>query len=219
MTTPSAREQSRLLNIGDGLTMPLEAVTQTFAIVGKRGRGKTATAKVLAEEMIGAGQQVVVMDTVGAWWGLHSSLDGNAPGLPVVVFGGIHGDVPLEETAGAVIARALMSHRVPAVIDLSGFRKAAQRRFATAFIEELYHSNREPMHVIFDEADEFAPQSPMQEGRHLLGAMEDFARRGRLRGLTCTLVSQRPAVIHKDVLTQGMRGSCARPSPPRRSCR
>lgn len=197
-----ARRSGNDLNIGDGFTMPVDLVTQTVAIVGKRGRGKSSTAKVLVEEMVRAGQQVIVMDTVGAWWGLRSSLDGNKPGLPVVVFGGSHGDVPLEDTAGALIAQVLMKHRIPAVVDLSGFRKAGQRRFATAFIEELYHSNREPLHVVFDEADEFSPQTPFPESRALLGAMEDFVRRGRLRGLGCTLVSQRPAVIHKDVLTQ-----------------
>lgn len=190
------------ISLGDGLTLPIDVVTQTLAIVGKRGRGKTSTAKVLVEEIVRAHQQVIVMDTVGAWWGLRTSLDGKKPGLPIVVFGGQHGDVPLEEGAGAIIARVLMDTKVPAVIDLSGFRKAAQRRFATAFIEELYHSNRDPLHVVFDEADEFAPQQPFPEGRALLGAMEDFVRRGRLRGLGCTLVSQRPAVIHKDVLTQ-----------------
>jgi len=190
------------LRLGAEFTIPIDAVTQTFAIVGKRGRGKTSTAKVLVEEMVTAGQQVIVMDTVGAWWGIRSSLDGKKAGLPVVVFGGMHGDVDIEDTAGELIARTLMQHRVPAVIDLSGFRKAGQRRFATAFIEELYHSNREPLHVVFDEADEFAPQTPFPEARALLGAMEDFVRRGRLRGLGATLVSQRPAVIHKDVLTQ-----------------
>lgn len=193
---------ARTIALNDTFTMPIDAVTQTFAIVGKRGRGKSSTAKVLVEEMVGAGQQVIVLDTVGAWWGLRSSLDGGSPGLPVVVFGGRHGDVPLEDTAGAVIARTLMKHRVPAVIDLSEFRKAGQRRFATAFIEELYHSNRDPLHVVFDEADEFAPQTPLPDSRALLGAMEDFVRRGRLRGLGATLVSQRPAVIHKDVLSQ-----------------
>lgn len=198
----AAMPDRQTITIGDGMDLPIDVVTQAIAVVGKRGRGKTSTAKVLVEEMVRAGQQVIVLDTVGAWWGLRSSFDGKSEGLPVVVFGGHHADVPIEDTAGAVIATTLMRHRVPAVIDLSGFRKAGQRRFATAFIEELYHSNREPLHVVFDEADEFAPQTPFPESRALLGAMEDFVRRGRLRGLGCTLVTQRPAVIHKDVLTQ-----------------
>jgi hypothetical protein len=36
----------------------------------------------------------------------------------------------------------------------------------------------------------------------LLGAAEDLVRRGRIRGLGVTLISQRPAVVNKDVLTQ-----------------
>ncbi len=36
----------------------------------------------------------------------------------------------------------------------------------------------------------------------MLGAVEDLVRRGRARGLGVTLITQRPAVLHKDVLTQ-----------------
>lgn len=70
------------LHIGQDFDLPLEAVTQTFAILAKRGVGKTYTAKVLTEEMLKAGQQVVVIDPIGVWWGLRSSADGIAPGLP-----------------------------------------------------------------------------------------------------------------------------------------
>lgn len=43
------------LRLADGFELPLEAVTVTFAILAKRGSGKTSTAVVLAEEMISAG--------------------------------------------------------------------------------------------------------------------------------------------------------------------
>lgn len=190
------------VHISPQLSLPIEAVTQTFAILGKRGRGKTNTAVVLTEELVGSGLPVVVVDTVGAWWGLRSSADGTKPGLPVVVFGGDHGDVPLDEAAGKLIADVILEHRISAVVDTSILSKAGARRFLTAFVTEIYHRNREPLHVVFDEADELAPQRPGAEGIKLLGAMEDFVRRGRLRGLGCTLVTQRPAVLHKDVLTQ-----------------
>jgi DNA helicase HerA-like ATPase len=36
----------------------------------------------------------------------------------------------------------------------------------------------------------------------MLGAIEDLVRRGRARGLGITLISQRSAVLNKDVLTQ-----------------
>jgi hypothetical protein len=47
----------RRLNLAEGLSLPLDAVTETFAILAKRGVGKTYTGAVLAEEMVGAGAQ------------------------------------------------------------------------------------------------------------------------------------------------------------------
>ena len=88
------------LMLAENLTLPIEAVTETFAILGKRGKGKTNTAVVLVEELIGAGLPTVVIDPTGVWWGLRSSADGKRAGLPVVIFGGEHGDLPLEVTAG-----------------------------------------------------------------------------------------------------------------------
>lgn len=80
------------LRISDALSLPIEAVTQTFAILAKRGVGKTYTGAVMVEEMLAAEQQVVVCDPIGVWWGLRSSADGRSPGFPIVVFGGEHAD-------------------------------------------------------------------------------------------------------------------------------
>jgi hypothetical protein len=76
------------------------------------------------------------------------------------------------------------------------------RRFATGLLGRLYHRNRHPLHLMIDEADLFAPQRPGKDETTLLGAMEDLVRRGRAKGLGVTLITQRPAVLHKDVLTQ-----------------
>ena len=185
------------LHISADLSLPLEAVTQTFAILAKRGAGKSYTASVMAEEMLKAGQQIVAIDPTGSWWGLRSL-------YPIVVLGGEHGDVPLEESAGEVIARAIVEHRFPAVVDLSLFRKGQLIRFMLTFAETLYRLNREPVHLFFDEADAVAPQERRQGGdeNRMLGAMEDIVRRGRKRGIGCTLITQRPAVLNKNVLTQ-----------------
>jgi hypothetical protein len=42
---------------------------QTFAVLAKRGAGKTYTTLVLVEEMLKAQLQVVVADPVGVTWG------------------------------------------------------------------------------------------------------------------------------------------------------
>ena len=190
------------LHIAEDLDLPIEAVTETFAILAKRGKGKTNTAVVMTEEIIDAGHPVVVLDPVGVWWGLRSAADGRGDGLPVVILGGDHGDLPLKPEAGALIAETVVASRASFVIDLSSLSKTQARRFATDFVETLYHRNREPLHVIVDEADAFAPQRAHADGARLLGAMEDLVRRGRARGLGVTLITQRPAVLNKDVLTQ-----------------
>lgn len=190
------------LRISGDFYLPYEFITQTLAILAKRGVGKTYTAAVIVEEIIKAALRAVVVDPLGVWWGLRASADGKHEGLPIVVIGGEHGDLPLTEDMGAVLAEFVVSSNTSFVLDLSLLRKAAQVRFMTAFCEALYHQNRNPLHLVFDEADLFAPQKPFKGQERMLGAMEDIVRRGRARGLGITLITQRAAVLNKDVLTQ-----------------
>ncbi len=190
------------LKIAKDLALPVSAVTETFGIIGIRGSGKTTTSRVVTEEMTEANQPVVVVDPLGVWYGLRSNSDGQSSGLPFVILGGEHGDLPLAETAGTRLAQVVSSSPASLVLDLSLMRKGAQRRFMTDFIEGLYHANRQPLHVVVDECDLFIPQRPVKGAERLVGAMEDLVRRGRARGLGVTLISQRPASIHKDVLSQ-----------------
>ncbi|TAM90615.1 DUF853 family protein [bacterium] len=190
------------LKIAEGFALPQEVVTETIGVLARKGSGKTYFVSVLAEEMIKAGLPVVLVDPVGVMWGLRSSADGKGPGLSIVIMGGDHGDVPLEPTAGAVIADVIVDDRISAVLDLSGMRKGEQVRFMTDLAERLYHRNRAPLHLVLDEADLWAPQRPMPDHARLLGAIEDIVRRGRARGLGVSLITQRPGVINKNVLTQ-----------------
>lgn len=176
-------------------------VTGTQAILAQKGKGKSHLAQVQAEELLAADQQIVAVDPTGAWWGLRSSKNGKKAGYPVVVFGGEHADVELEATAGEVIAEAIATEHFSAVIDLTLFRKMEALRFMAAFLETLYRKNREALHLFIDEADVIAPQKTFSpEQARCLGAAEDIVRRGRIRGIGCTLISQRAQVINKDVL-------------------
>jgi hypothetical protein len=190
------------LKISTDLSLPSEAVTQTFAILAKRGMGKTYTASVMVEEMLKQNLPVVVADPVGVWWGLRASASGKGPGYPIVVFGGEHADIPLDKESGEAIADVLIEQRFPAILDLSGLRKGEQTRFMETFCERLYFKNRNALHLVLDEADAFAPQKPLPGQQRMLGAVDDLVRRGRARGLGITLVTQRAAVLNKDVLTQ-----------------
>jgi hypothetical protein len=72
----------------------------------------------------------------------------------------------------------------------------------TAFLEAIYVENRSPLTLVVDEADMFAPQRPGKEQLTMLGRMEQICRRGRVRGFRPWLITQRPASLHKSVLSQ-----------------
>ncbi len=201
---------ARRLHIAQDLSLPLDFATKTAAILAQRRKGKTYTASVIAEEMVASKQPFVALDPTGAWWGLRAGADGMSEGLPVVVLGGSHGDVPLERTGGSLIADLVVEEPGYYVIDFSLFESGeAERQFAVDFAERLYRAKGQagrdfPLHLFVDEADRFIPQQ-MRKGSNdtsprLLGAFEAIVRRGGLRGLGTTLISQRAAVVNKNVL-------------------
>ena len=193
------------LRIARSLAFPEEAVTQTFGILAVRGAGKTNTAAVLAEEMHRVHLPFVVVDPVGSWWGLRSSFDGKGPGLQVPIFGGLHGDVPLERTAGELLADLVVEDRLSCVLDVSEFSEGDKVRFLIDFAERLYRRSGQepsPLHLFLEEADDYAPQRPQRDQARLLGAWQRVVRRGRARGLGITMITQRSAALNKDVLTQ-----------------
>ena len=102
------------IRFADGLELPAEAVTETFAFVARRGAGKTYAAGVLVEGLLDVGAPVAVIDPVGVWWGLRLSADGRVPAYPILVLGGRRGDLPLAPTAGAAVARVLCERQIPA---------------------------------------------------------------------------------------------------------
>src|ERR1700722_15616916 len=155
--------------IGEELYFPPDIITETLLIIAKRGSGKTHCASVLVEEMVAARLPVAVIDPIGVGWGLGSSADGHGPGLPVTILGGEHADLPLPHESGTLVADLIIDERLPVVLDLSHLSKTQQRRFVTDFLERLYHRNRDPLHLVVDEADLFAPLRGGKDTARLLG--------------------------------------------------
>lgn len=193
------------LRISPTLGLPLDAVTESMAIVATRGAGKTETATVIAEEVIKHGLQVCIMDVVGVWWGLRSSKDGKGPGLDILILGGEHGDLPLAVSDAGTVAQFVVEGRASVVLDLSSFTKGEQTRFAEVFFDRLWHLKakdefRTPVLLILEEAQELAPQKPGPGEAVMLGRVERLAKLGRNRGIGMLLITQRPASLNKDVL-------------------
>lgn len=200
------------LKIADNFSLPLDFVTGTEAILGRKGSGKSHTASVMAEELLEAGQQVIVIDPTDSWWGLRAARDEamekghNFHGYPVAVLGGEHADVPLEATQGKEVAHALASSRASAILSVGEFdSNAAACRFVADFLNELFRlkgKDGRPLKLIIDEADAFAPQRPQGEEMKALGAMQKIIRRGRSRGIGCLMITQRPQEMSKGCLSQ-----------------
>ena len=61
---------SKTIKIAESLSLPLDAITNTFAVFGIRGAGKSNIGAVMAEGIIKAGQPVCIIDPTGSWYGL-----------------------------------------------------------------------------------------------------------------------------------------------------
>lgn len=191
------------IHFAEGLSLPDDAATQVFAFMGRRGSGKTYGAGRLVEQLHAHRDQVVILDPVGTWWGLRLAADGKGPGLEVPVFGGWHGDIPLQATAGKVVAELVAERGTSLVLDVSEFTLSDQRRFVADFATELFHAkkrNRSALMVVFEEAQEFAPQHVRNDMTRMVGAVERLVKLGRNFGVGAALLSQRPQAVNKDVL-------------------
>lgn len=119
------------------------------------------------------------------------------------MFGGLHGDLPLEPDSGEYLADLLRGKNLSAVLDVSEFSTAERRKFLTAFVGRLYRRpEREPMHLLIEEAHEVIPQRVDAGDAPMVGAFERLVKLGRFKGIGVTMLSQRSASLNKNVLTQ-----------------
>lgn len=176
------------------MTLPLQAAASRFVLLGKSGAGKTNGDTVFAEEFIRAGIPTFILDPLGNMWGLRSSPDGTQAGLPVVILGGQHADVPIGPADGRVVAEILAERGSAAVIDVSEFSIAEQRGFAEAFCGRLLQVIKRVVHVVLEEADRFAPNTI---GRN---DVKTFARTARNFSIGWTFSSQRPQILSPEVI-------------------
>ena len=194
-----------MFKLARGIELPSTAVTQTFGFLGRRGSGKTYAAGVFAEELLEQGVQTVIFDPLGNWHGLRATASGKGTGYPVPIFGGEHGDLPLNEHSGKLVADLIVDERVSAILDVSPFSKRKRQQFVAEFAEQLFQRKktaRSPIHLIIEEAHLFAPQRTTDINMRMLGAIEDIVRLGRNFGIGASLIDQRPQSVNKEVLNQ-----------------
>ena len=163
------------------------------AILATRGAGKSWLAAVQAEQLIEAGYPVLILDVVGEYWSLKAK-------YPVIVFGGNHGDVPLDPHIGAEIARIVLDRKLQVVVDLTSMRRADQPFFVADLANELYEYGlkvKTPCWLLIEEAQNFVPQIGNPPCKR---PILDITEMGRHAGLGICLVSHRSATIDKTAL-------------------
>lgn len=200
---------SKPIHISDDLHLPMTAATQTFAFIARKGAGKTYAAGKLAEQLLDQQVQVIIMDTVGNWYGLRIAANGKDKGYDIPVFGGLRGDLPLQAQAGDIIADVAVETGRSMILDMSQFSLADRKRFAVTFGERLWKNKKgeqhpSPVTLFIEESQLIVPQQVTGGGdtARMVGIYEEIIRLGRNYGIGAVMISQRPQSVNKEVLNQ-----------------
>lgn len=176
-----------------------------IGIVGIKGGGKTHAAKTLIERAVRAGRRSIVLDPTSAWRGMQTASNGVEAGLPMLIFGGTNANIPITFQMGEAVADFLHETRISAVIDLRHLIGVRFEFFAYEFLMRLYELQLEscdPLWLVIDEADRFAPQTPRTtEQKLLLGITDDIASRSRISGIRLITCVTRLAKINKNIIS------------------
>ena len=185
----------------EGATVALpviEVLTGRGFVTGKSGSGKSNTASVVAEELLEAGFPLLVVDTDGEYYGLKEEYE-------LLHAGADEGcDIQVGPEHAEKIATLALEENVPVILDVSGYldeetadellRETARHLFAKE--KKL----KKPFLLVVEEVHEYIPEGGGldETGRMLI----KIGKRGRKHGLGIVGISQRPADVKKDFITQ-----------------
>jgi hypothetical protein len=198
-TTDSTDSETIPLNAAGDVRLPIvDLLTGRGFITGKSGSGKSNTASVVAEELLDDGHPMLLVDTDGEYYGLKEAYELLHAGADESC------DIQVGSEHAAKLAELALEQSVPIILDVSGYldsdeadalvRETARHLFVKA--KEL----KRPFPLIVEEVHEYIPEG---------GALADvgemlikIGKRGRKHGLGIVGISQRPADVKKDFITQ-----------------
>jgi len=192
-------EKAYRLNIAPNIQFDLkqyELEGLRFFISGMSGSGKSNTAKVICEELLAHNITLLILDSEGEYASLKEKYDS------VLVIGGKFADIPINNLIIEDLIQTLYESGVSLIFDTSELIKDELITLSTKILEKTYYLGtkyRKPIFLIIEECNTLAPQtlrSPSLEISRIL------VTRGRKRGIHSIWLSQRTALVNKDIISQ-----------------
>jgi uncharacterized coiled-coil protein SlyX len=184
---------------GSRVSLPVEQVlTGRSFLTGKSGSGKSNTVSVVIEKLLDAGYPVLIVDTDGEYYGLKEEYELLHAGADEEC------DIQVSPEHAEKVAELALEENVPVILDVSGYLDEGE---ASDLIREtarhLFAKEKKlkmPFLLVIEEVHEYIPEGGGLDdtGRMLI----KVGKRGRKHGLGIVGISQRPADVKKDFITQ-----------------
>src|SRR5258708_104401 len=183
--------------------LPSAVFDQHIILLGKTGSGKSSVIRLMEEHLLDLNEPTCTVDPKGDHWGIKASASGKQAGYPVVIFGGEHGDVPLNSRSGVAVAELAATGNRPCIIDLGGWMPGARTEFWLDFASTFFRSTRGRRWLAIDEVHNLAPKGKIMDPQagKMLHWSNRLASEGLGKGVALIAASQRPQKVHNDFLT------------------
>lgn len=181
--------------LGDGIKCDLTKLIDTRLLIqANSGGGKSWCLRRVLEQTHGHVQQLVI-DPEGEFVSLREKFD-------YVYAAKQGGDTAADPRSAKLLAEKLLDLRVSAILDIYELKAHQRIDFVRYFLEALVDARKDLWHpalVVVDEAHVYCPQKGEAESA---GAVIDLCTRGRKRGFSAILATQRLSKLHKDAAAE-----------------
>jgi len=184
---------------GTSVSLPVvELLTGRGFVTGKSGSGKSNTASVLVENLLANNFPVLVVDTDGEYYGLKEEFELLHAGADDEC------DIQVSPEHAEKIASLALEGNVPIILDVSGYLDEDEaKELLLSVARHLFAKEKKlkkPFLMLIEEVHEYIPEGGGldETGKMLI----KIGKRGRKHGLGIVGISQRPADVKKDFITQ-----------------
>ena len=184
---------------GTPVSLPVvELLTGRGFVTGKSGSGKSNTASVLVENLLANNFPVLVVDTDGEYYGLKEEFELLHAGADDEC------DIQVSPEHAEKIASLALEGNVPIILDVSGYLDESEaKELLLSVARHLFAKEKKlkkPFLMLIEEVHEYIPEGGGldETGKMLI----KIGKRGRKHGLGIVGISQRPADVKKDFITQ-----------------